>query len=370
MTMIGRAGTPRVSVVTLVTRRMRVLFALLLALGLLPGCSTVGYYAQAIGGHLQLMREARPITEHLADPATVEPLRSKLVQAQAMRRFAVEQLGLPDNGSYRSYADLRRPYVLWNVFAASEFSITPVKSCFPIAGCVDYRGWYDEADARKAAGALKDSGHDVYLGGVPAYSTLGWFDDPLINSFMIYPEPEIARLLFHELAHQVVYVRDDTVFNESFAVAVEEEGLRRWHAARQDEAGRLRYETARERRRQFVRLMLHHRAHLEAFYARELPQAARRAGKARLIGELMRDYEVLRQSWNGYPGFDRFFAQGANNALLASIAAYSEKVPAFVALLAREGGDLPAFYRAVKALAALPRAERDLRLASLAAVRE
>jgi len=336
--------------------------ACVLSVLLLPGCATIGYYAQAIGGHLELMREARDIEEIIADPQAPASLREKLAQARLMRQFAVDELGLPDNGSYRRYADLKRPFVVWNVFAAPEFSVTPVKSCFPVAGCVDYRGWYDEAQARRAAAALKAAGNDVFVAGVPAYSTLGWFDDPLLNTFMVYPEVEVARLIFHELAHQVAYVRDDTVFNESFAVAVEEEGLRRWQAAHADREGTARYEAMMERRRQFVALMLDYRSRLQSFYARDLPEAERRAGKAKLIEELTRGYGELKQSWGGFAGFDRFVSQGVNNAMLASIATYSGKLPAFRALLKQLGGDLPAFYREVKRLAALPRAERDAAL--------
>ena len=350
-------------------------FLALAALATLPGCSTISYYAQAIGGHLELMREARTLQARIDDPQTPAPLREKLHQALAIRQFAVDKLNLPDNGSYRSYADLKRSFVLWNVFATPEFSVRPVRSCFPFAGCVDYRGWYGEADARNYAADLKARGNDVYIGGVPAYSTLGWFDDPLLNTFIVYPEAEIARLLFHELAHQVVYVKDDSVFNESFAVTVEEEGVRRWQAAREDTSGqssqsneseRARYDAARQRRRQFVALMLEHRKRLESFYAQDLPVADKRAGKAKLMGALMDDYQALKQSWNGYAGFDRYFDQGVNNALLASIATYSGRLPAFRALLAREGGDFPAFYREVKRLAALPKTERDAALNALA----
>jgi predicted aminopeptidase len=335
----------------------------------LPGCSTISYYAQAIGGHLELMRGARTLQDRIADPLTPAPLREKLSQAMAIRQFPVEKLNLPDNGSYRSYADLKRSFVLWNVFAAPEFSVRPVRSCFPFAGCVDYRGWYNEADARSAAEEMRARGNDVYIGGVPAYSTLGWFDDPLLNTFVVYPEAEIARLLFHELAHQVVYVKDDSVFNESFAVAVEEEGMRRWQAGRPDPTAgeRTRYEAARQRRREFVAMMLRTRQRLEAFYAQDLPLAERRAGKARIFADLMHEYEALKASWNGYAGFDRYFDQGVNNALLASIATYSGKLPAFRTLLAKEGGDFPAFYREVKRLAALPKGERDAALQALEA---
>jgi len=340
--------------------------ALLLAgiAGLLSGCSTVAYYAQAVGGHLQVVRAATPVSERLADPATPEALRLKLAQAVAIREFAVRELALPDNGSYRSYADLGRPFVVWNVFATPEFSVKPVESCFPVAGCVTYRGWYAEDDARQHAEKLRAQGLDVHVGGVPAYSTLGWFDDPLLNTFLVYPQAEVARLIFHELAHQVAYARDDTVFNESFAVAVEEEGMRRWLAAHAAPDEAVRYQAGRERRRQFIALMLDYRARLERYYSDSAAEgeAARRAGKAALFLALDADYVRLKESWNGFAGYDRFLSGGANNALLASVAAYSERVPAFRALLERDRGDLAAFYREVKRLAGLSKAERDAAL--------
>lgn len=333
---------------------------------LLPGCGTVAYYAQAVGGHLQVMRAAAPVAERLVDPATSEALRAKLAQAMAIREFASRELALPDNGSYRRYADLGRPFVLWNVFVTPEFSVKPVESCFPVAGCVSYRGWYAEADARQHAAEQRARGLDVHVGGVPAYSTLGWFDDPLLNTFLVYPQAEVARLVFHELAHQVAYAKDDTVFNESFAVAVEEEGMRRWLTGHvvADEAAR--YQTGRERRRQFIALILDYRTRLERFYAASAPddESTRRAGKAALFAGLDADYSRLKQSWEGFSGYDRFLSGGANNALLASVAAYSERVPAFRALLERERGDLAAFYREVKRLAGLPKGERDAALAA------
>jgi len=341
------------------------------AAALLSGCGTVAYYAQAVGGHLQVVRAATPASERIADPATPDAVRLRLVQAIAIREFAVRELALPDNGSYRRYADLGRPFVLWNVFATPEFSVKPVESCFPVAGCVSYRGWYAEADARQHAEKLHAQGLDVHVGGVPAYSTLGWFDDPLLNTFLVYPHAEVARLVFHELAHQVAYAKDDTVFNESFAVAVEEEGMRRWLAANASVDETVRYQAGRERRRQFIALMLDHRARLERFYSDSVmeSEAIRRSGKAALFAALNADYAKLKQSWGGFAGYDRLLAGGANNALLASIAVYSEKLPAFRVLLARERGDLGAFYREVKRLAGLPKAERDGVLESVASLR-
>ena len=344
-------------------RRLSALGALLL----LSGCTTIGYYAQAVGGHLEVMRLAAPIEERLREPDTPEPLRAKLARALAIREFASRELALPDNGSYRRYADLGRPFVIWNVVAAPEFSVEPLESCFAFAGCVSYRGYYSEEGARQYAAALAEKGYDVYVGGVPAYSTLGWFDDPVLSTFIHYPEAELARIIFHELAHQAVYAKGDTMFNESFASTVEEEGVRRWLEREGTPAQRESYAESRRRHFEFNAFMVQYRARLASFYERPAPIEERRAGKERLFAELMGEYRALRVSWGGFAGYDRLFARGANNALLASVASYAELVPAFRALLAQKQGDLAAFYDAVRDLERLAKPERAGRLAALAA---
>jgi predicted aminopeptidase len=336
------------------------------ALGAAAGCSTLSYYGQAIHGHLDVMRRAEPIAARIADPATPPDLRAKLERVTAIREFASRELALPDNGSYRAYADLGRPYVVWNVFAAAEFSVTPMEHCFPVAGCVGYRGYYRQSDAEDYGAGLRKAGDDVFVYGVPAYSTLGWFDDPVLNTFLRYPEPELARLVFHELAHQVVYVKGDTMFNESFAVAVEEEGVRRWLERYGTPTERDAYAAARQRRADFVRLVLRYRERLETYYREPLAPEAKREGKRKRFAEMESDYRALKLSWGGFSGYDRWFEGGVNNAKLASVATYEELVPAFRALLARENGDLPRFYAATKALARLDKAERDAQLAALA----
>ncbi len=284
-----------------------------------------------------------------------------------IREFASRELALPDNDSYRRYADLGRPFVLWNVFAAPEFSVAPVQSCFPFAGCVSYRGFYSEEAAQRHAAELTRQGDDVYVGGVSAYSTLGWFSDPVLSTFIQYPEPEVARIVFHELAHQEVYVKGDTVFNESFAATVEEEGLRRWLEREGTPAQRAAYADSRRRRSEFAALVLKYRAQFADFYARPLLADEKREGKRRLFEEMNGEYGALKASWDGFAGFDRLLAPGMNNAFLVSIASYSELVPAFRALLAQKKGDLPGFYREVRGLAKLEKAERDARLAALTA---
>ena len=345
---------------------MRALGALAV-LPLLSSCTSISYYAQAVSGHLEVMWRAAPIEERLHEADTPAPLKQKLERALVIRGFASRDLGLPDNDSYRRYADLGRPYVLWNVFAAPEFSVSPIQSCFPFAGCVSYRGFYSEDAAKKHADALAKEGDDVYVGGVSAYSTLGWFSDPVLSTFINYPEPEVARIVFHELAHQEVYIKGDTVFNESFAVAVEEEGLRRWLEREGTPGQRAAYLDSRRRQSEFAALVLKYRARLADFYAKPLSDGEKREGKRRLFEEMNGEYAALKASWEGFAGFDRLLTRGLNNALLVSIASYTELLPAFRALLAQNKGDLPAFYRAVRDLAKLEKAERDSRLAKLAA---
>jgi predicted aminopeptidase len=329
------------------------------------GCVSLEYYAQAVGGHLEVMRLAVPIEERLREADTPEPLRARLAKALAIREFASRELGLPDNDSYRRYADIGRPFVVWNVFAAPEFSVNPIESCFLFAGCVSYRGFYSEEAAQRHAASLAEQGHDVHVGGVPAYSTLGWFSDPVLSTFIQYPEPEVARIVFHELAHQLVYVKGDTMFNESFAATVEEEGVRRWLEREGTPAQRAAYEDSRRRRSEFVALVGKYRAELAAFYDRPAGPEEKRSGKRRLFAQMQDEYGVLKASWGGFAGYDRLMARGANNALLASIASYSELVPAFRALLAQKHGDLPLFYAVVGEWVKLDKPERDARLAAL-----
>ncbi len=349
---------------------MRSRWLALAALLALSGCDTLSYYTQAVEGQLEMLHRAQPVAEWIANPATPPALRRRLELARRIRDFASRELALPDNGSYRSYADLGRPYAVWNVFAAPEFSVTPVQSCFPVAGCVAYRGFFARDDAARYAAKKRAEGFDVFLYGVPAYSTLGWFDDPLLSTFIDYPEWELARLIFHELAHQVVYVKGDTTFNESFAVTVQDEGVRRWLESEGRASELAAYREAQSRYDAFVALIEEARSRLARVYAQPLAPAAMRAAKRAEFERLAERYAALKARWGGYAGFDRLMAE-PNNALLASISAYSRLVPAFRRELEAVHGDLPAFYARVKALARLPRTERDAVLSSdLSAQRE
>jgi len=347
----------------------RLLFTIVVAMApLLAGCSNFGYYMQSIDGQMKVLRARQPIADMIADPATPPALKHKLERALAIRDFASRELLLPDNRSYRSYADLKRQFVVWNVFAAAEFSIEPREWCFLIAGCVGYRGYFAQAKAEDFARGLRGEGLDVFVGGVPAYSTLGWFDDPVLNTFINYPEYEIARLIFHELAHQMLYVKGDSEFNESFAVTVETEGVKRWLAHDGDVNMRADFDHAQQRRTQFLDLVHVYRDRLAALYRSRAAPEEMRARKADAFADMQRDYAQLKLQWGGYAGYDRFF-DGVNNAHLASVAIYNALVPQFQQILAGHNGDLAAFYAEVKALAALDKDGRAARLAAVAPAR-
>jgi predicted aminopeptidase len=311
----------------------------LLVLALAAGCQSLAYYTQAIGGHFSVVAKARPVSDWLADPATPPELKARLETARRIREFASKNLALPDNGSYLSYADIERPYVVWNVFAAPELSVEPKLECFPFAGCVSYRGFYSEDDARRHAERLRAEGYDVYVGGVPAYSTLGWTDDPLLSTFIRDSDAQLARLVFHELAHQVVYARGDTPFNESFAVTVEEQGVRRWLEAENRSGELAAFSSAQARKRDLAERVSQARERLEAVYASDLAREQKLEHKRA-------EWQRLRAAYPALPA-------EPNNAFLASIAVYTELVPAFERLLA-ESGSFEAFYRQVKELARDP----------------
>ena len=330
---------------------------------LTSGCSTVGYYAQSVGGHLGLVRSARPVPEWLADAATPAPLKARLELSQRIRDYAVSQLQEPDNASYRRYADLQRSAAVWNVVAAPELSLVLQTWCFPVVGCVGYRGYYDKPAADAFGAALHAQGLEVSVYGVPAYSTLGLlpfdaFADPLLNTFIDYPEGELARLMFHELAHQIAYAKDDTVFNESFATAVERIGSVRWLADHADAKARDDSERSEARRADFRALTSRYRDAFNALYRSTLSDDAKRAAKAALMIRLHADYASLKAGrWGGFSGYDGWFSR-ANNASFGVLAAYNELVPNFERLFEREGRDFKRFYAEVKRLAALPQVQR------------
>jgi predicted aminopeptidase len=343
--------------------RVMVCSVAVLATSLLSACSTAGYLMQSVSGHLTMLSEARPVQTVIDDKQTPPALRDRLALSQQMRDFAVADLDLPDNDSYRRYADLKRPSVIWNVVAAPELSLTLKTWCFPVVGCVGYRGYFKLEEAQALAAELKADGLEVSVYGVPAYSTLGrlpgaWFSDPLLNTFINYPEGELARMVFHELAHQVAFAKGDTMFNESFATTVERVGGQRWLNTHGTPEARAEYDKFNHRRLDFQALTLRYRGELEALYKSSESDVDKRAGKARLMAQMRSDYRVMRDSqWGGYKGYDGWFDR-ADNASLGVMAAYNELIPGFERLLDQDGGDLAKFYVEVKRLAALPKDER------------
>ena len=361
-------------------KHWRFLGALLCSL-LLPGCASTHYYWQAVSGHLSLMQAARPIDDWLQDAQAPERLKTRLALAARMRAFAAQQLHLPDNPSYLRYADLQRPAAVWNVVAAPALSLKAQQWCFPVAGCVSYKGYFSEAQARQVAQELQAQGLDAAVLAVPTYSTLGWLNwaggDPLLNTFIGYPEGELARIIFHELAHQVVYVAGDTAFNESYATAVERLGGQAWLAQAGDEV-RAQFAVHEARRRQFRQLALALRRELAELYGepanlldeepaapdrRAAPPARSAAERQHLLARKESAFErfrlryaELRAHWGGYAGYDAWVAR-SNNAALAAVADYEDLSPAFEALF-HQAGSWPRFHQEVQRLARMPRAER------------
>ncbi len=339
-----------------------------LILGVVSGCESIAYYGQAAQGQMSLLLAREPIAERLSQTSIPDAERRKLQLVLDARAFAEQALLLEAGDSYLSYVELERPFVLWNVFAAPEFSTSPLNWCYPIAGCVSYRGYFNETAAQRAAARLTEDGFDVYSGGVDAYSTLGWFADPLTSSVLRRSEHSLAALLFHELAHRRVYLPGDTTFNESFATFVEQEGMRRWLQVRshnglqEDVSQQIAAESAMQE--QFVALVSGYRERLAALYAEPLDPSQMRERKEALQQALRDEYAVLRGQWE-YTGYDRWFAGPLNNAQLATVASYNDLVPAFAALLKELGGDLERFYERVARLAELPEAERREVLGSL-----
>jgi predicted aminopeptidase len=335
----------------------------MLAALLLGGCASVHYYAQAVHGQGALLLKRRAVRKVVADPATDPRLAARLSLALAARQFASRRLDLPDNRSYTGYVALDRPYVVWNVFAAPRYSVEPVRHCFPIAGCVAYRGWFSEAAARKDAATLARRGDDVWVGGVSAYSTLGWFADPILSSMLRWDDDELAGTIFHELAHQRIYAKGDTAFNESFASFVQAEGLRQWRAARGLPPVDGHAQAVDDG---FTRLVLDLRGRLEQLYASGVDVEAMEAGKQREIAAFRQRYAQWRDAnWPHDHRYDAWVAEPINNARLLPFGLYDQWTPAFAALFRASHAQWPAFYARVRTLAGEPKAQRDAALQGL-----
>ena len=338
--------------------KLIIVFVILLTLLVTVSCSSISYYAQSIAGGYKVLAGREPVDEVLADPEVSDEVKEKLKAVIKIRDFATSDMQLPDNDSYRTYVDLKRPYAVWNVFAAPEFSMKMKEWCFLFVGCVRYRGYFDEADAQAYADTLREEGLDVFVTGISAYSTIGWFDDPMMNTIIKRDEIRLAGLIFHELSHQVVFIKGDTAFNEGFSVTVELEGVKRWLEKNGSPELLAKYRERKARHKQFVALVTETRNKLEELYKRTLDVKDMRAEKVAIIENMKSEYQKLKSGWNGFAGYDRWFSKSINNAQIAAVTTYRDYVPAFQALLAEKKYDMPAFYKAVESLGDLDSEER------------
>lgn len=331
----------------------------------LVSCETVGYYSQAARGQLTIVFGREDIQRLIERQDLSDELAEKFARVMDIREFAESELGLPVGENYSSYVDIEREHVVWNVFAAAEFSVDPVNWCYPIAGCVAYRGYFSEQSALSYAAKLEEDGFDVYTGGVDAYSTLGWFEDSLLSTVLNRADYQLAGLIFHELAHQLVYLPGDTTFNESFATAVEREGVRRWLTASNEasniDAALLDY----DRQEKFVDLVSGYRDRFESLYQQETNEASMRSQKLELQQAMREEYGLLKQQWQGYEGYDGWFSRSLNNAQLSTVASYNDLLPFFAAVFEQSNQDFSAFYAEASRIAELPEQERDELVAAI-----
>jgi predicted aminopeptidase len=334
-------------------------FFVLVLIAVIAGCQRVQYYHQAAKGQYAIIRAKKPIETVIDNPESPHLLKHQLQKIIEIREYGRRQLALPIDGNFSSYVDLRRQYVVWNVFAAPSFSVAPKTWCFPVIGCTNYLGWFSESDARASAQQLKTKGYDTYVAGITAYSTLGWFEDPVLSTYVYRPATHLAALIFHEAAHNLLYIPDDSTFNESFATAVEHEGLRRWLAINGKAELFERYAIDFKRNQQVIALIIKYRKRLAEIYADESPAELLAVRKAEIFRQLKKDYQFLKNDWAGYRNFDGWFNQDLNNAHLVSVSTYYQWLPAFQQILWENGNDLEAFYKECRQLGKLPKDTRN-----------
>lgn len=346
--------------------QLRVMILCLFTGPFLFGCSNLSYYLQSADGHLEILAARQSVDKIADDPKQPEAFRSQMVLARDIRQFATEALALPDNKSYKSYVDVGRDYVTVAVFAAPEFSFTPKVWCFPLFGCVPYRAHFSLNRARSEGVELQAQGYDVHLSGVTAYSTLGWTSDPLLNTMFRDDETHLAGVVFHELAHQKFYFRDDSAFNEAFAVVVERTGVQKWLAANGKSASMQRYELSDRRMADFLNLIDETRLALNEIYDSDATDSRKRAAKQAAFENLRAKYQRMRdRRWGGYDGYDGWFEGPINNARIAATAVYTDLVPDFLRLFDICGEDYPRFYNAVESLGSIDRSMRASALRKL-----
>ncbi len=331
--------------------RPAMLVAVLSSCVLFSGCSSLRYYSQSVRGHFEVMQNRQVIDALVNDDTTDAVTRDKLSYVQQLLDFARNELHLPDNGSYASYSDIKRDFVIWNVFATPELSLQPKTWCYWLVGCLAYRGYYAKQDAHRLAQQLKATNHDVFVGGVAAYSTLGWFRDPVLNTMLRWDKLYLAKVILHELAHQKLYVRHDTEFNEAFAETVAIAGLRRWLVYRQDHSALDRQIETDGYDQAFAQLVIQYKNQLEQLYASNLALRQKRQQKKTILESFRQEYFTIRKKWVDYDAYDNWVMEDLNNAKLAAVSTYRQLVPDFMRKLQQSENNLPHFYTAMSALA-------------------
>ena len=336
---------------------MRSILYFLLPL-IISGCSNFTYYMDVINGHHELLEKSQPINSVITEDISKD-LKNKLVTFKQARLFATQELLLPDNDSYKSYADIGRPFAVWNVIATEKYSVDPKQWCFFIVGCLSYRGYFSKQEAEEYAWKLRGKGYDTYVSGARAYSTLGWFDDPLLNTMMYKSEARRVGIMFHELAHQKLYVEDDTSFNEAFAMTIEQEGVKRWLAVHNKRQQMKEYLLANKRKKEFNLLLQETRSKLIHIYRGNEQESIKEERKMNIFSELKKNYKNLKNHWQGYSGYDEWMTQDLNNAHLAIVATYHDLVPVFKKILKNNNYDLVTFYKKAEKLSIQTKSERS-----------
>ena len=322
---------------------------ILLIIFLLSGCASINYYAQSIHGQFEVLQKQQEIDDVLKDQNIPDTLRNNLITVLALRDFSIQQLGLPENGSYLSYADLERDYVIWNIFATEEFSLKPLTWCYLVVGCLSYRGYFSQTDAQQHATELKKQGYDIYLGGVSAYSTLGWFDDPVLNTMLRWSDIRLATVMFHELAHQQLYVKNDTEFNEAYADAVAHIGVTKWLTQKPEKKLLTEYQQSQDQEKEFIDLIMRFKSILNELYQSTEKDETIRQRKQQALQKMSNEYSRISQNWEK-DSYKKWFSSGINNAKLAAIVTYRKHVPAFINIYEKLGKDLNRFYSFSKSL--------------------
>lgn len=317
---------------------------------LLTACAHLDYYSQSIAGQWEIISNSRPIDEILLDENVPDSVKEKLTLISEIRNFAIEELKLPDNKSYLSYVDIHREFVVWNIIATPELSLEPVQWCYPIAGCLNYRGFFDKDVAVSQANMLREDGYDVFIGGVSAYSTLGWFDDPVLNTMLKKDLNYLIKVIFHELAHQKIYIRNDTEFNEAFAETVAITGTRKWLSKYRSKSELEEFDRKQKAEDKFVSIVLKAREELEKIYNSGLPDQLKLQIKTRILADMREDYESTWTNHDYETNYDEWFGDDINNAKISAVVTYRNLIAGFIRLLEYTGYNFDSFYRLVNSM--------------------